>query len=678
MTPAGVPAPVQPGERWRSVLAWALALVLGQLTFLQLVEAGPAVGYQHLGSLGTLISTKPLLLGSYAGYAMAVLLGGWAMRGHWAAWAFPRRLALVLVVVFGSSSVLSASPVDYLVESALLFAVQLIAAVNLGLIAVMLPQSTAQRLGEASARWLGSDSSDGVARDGWAWAIGPAVVVLIVSALLAMTVYQRRPHIPDEVAFFLQAKYFAKGLLWMPAPAVPSGFGVDLMTIDGTRWFSAMPPGWPAVLAIGMAAGGPWLVNPILGAVNIVLAYAALRLILPQRTARIATLLLAVSPWHLFLAMSYMSHTFSLTLALVASLAVARAWRGGSAWWCLLGGGAIGFASVNRPLEGVALAMIFGAVTLGMLVGHRRLGPSLLLGLGTLLAGATGLAYNAAMTGHALTFPVEEYFRQVYGVGRYEIGFGPTRGLGWPGLDPLPGHGAPDVLINGLLNLFQVNTELFGWACGSIGLVVLALAWRRPRGVELLMLLSILVVIGLHSLFWFSGGPDFGARYWFLIIVPCVALAASGLRWLEGEEASRQGRAIAIVGILCIGSLGAFSPWRALDKYHRYRGMSSDGAAALAKSPEAAGGLILVAGRRFPEFASMASYNPVDVRVRTGTILAWDRDAATRAALMAAYAGRPVWRLLAPQAPGGAWSLDGPLGPDSALESPHSPERPTK
>ena len=666
-------------ERLPLVIGWSAALLVGQGLFLQLVNAGPSVGYQHLPNVRHLLDTQPLRLGLYAAYVAVVAMGaGRCLRRSRAhPVSLPRGLALVLIAVFGSSAALSASPWTYLLESTSLLVVELVALANVLLIAVTIPRPIATRLGAASARWLGDPSPERSAQGSWRWAVGPAAVVAVVSLLLALTVYQGRPHIPDEVAFYLQAKYFAHGLLWMPAPAVPTGFDVDLMTIDGARWFSAMPPGWPAVLAIGMALGIPWAVNPLFGALNIVLAYATLRLIVPQRTARLATLLLALSPWHGFLAMSYMSHTFSLTLALAAGLAMAHVWRGGSPWWCLVGGGAIGLASVNRPLEGVALALVFGAVALLFLLQRRQLLPGVLLAIGTLLTGALGLGYNAALTGHPLTFPVEEYFRRVYGVGRYEIGFGPTRGLGWPGLDPIPGHGVVDVLINAQLNLFQVNTELFGWACGSLGVVVLILVQGRVRGVERFMLLSILVVVGLHSFFWFSGGPDYGARYWSLIIVPCAVLAACAIRTIEGADVTRSGRVLAAVGALSISTLATFYPWRAVDKYDHYRGMSADGGALLANTPAAQGGLILVSGRRFPDFASMASYNPVDVGVGPGTILAWDRDAATRTALLATHRARPVWRLVAPQDANGAWSLRGPFRADSTASWLPFPEGPT-
>ena len=65
--------------------------------------------------------------------------------------------------------------------------------------------------------------------------------------------------------------------------------------------------------------------------------------------------------------------------------------------------------------------------------------------------------------GSALVFPAERYFDRTYGPGRYEIGFGPEKGLGWSGLDPYPGHGAIDVVVNSVLNGFMINVDLFGW-----------------------------------------------------------------------------------------------------------------------------------------------------------------------------------------------------------------------
>ena len=48
-----------------------------------------------------------------------------------------------------------------------------------------------------------------------------AAWAMAASGILAYLVYQGHPHIPDEVSFLLQARYFAAGKLAMAAPPVP-------------------------------------------------------------------------------------------------------------------------------------------------------------------------------------------------------------------------------------------------------------------------------------------------------------------------------------------------------------------------------------------------------------------------------------------------------------------------
>src|SRR5690606_10366434 len=130
------------------------------------------------------------------------------------------------------------------------------------------------------------------------------------------------PHVPDEVIYLYHARYFAAGMLTMPAPPVPEAFNIDLMTYEPTRWYSPVPPGWPAALSVGVLLGAPWLVNPVLNALNVLLASMLLHAVYDRRTARLAVLLLAVSPWFLFMGMNFMTHTFTLTCALAAAVAV--------------------------------------------------------------------------------------------------------------------------------------------------------------------------------------------------------------------------------------------------------------------------------------------------------------------------------------------------------------------
>ena len=59
------------------------------------------------------------------------------------------------------------------------------------------------------------------------------------------------------------------------------------------------------------------------------------------------------------------------------------------------------------------------------------------------------------------------------------------------------------------------------------------------------MLAVIAVIVGLHCFYWFSGGPDFGARYWYLVLIPCIVLAVRGLDVLSMLWQTRQTRRLA-------------------------------------------------------------------------------------------------------------------------------------
>ena len=74
---------------------------------------------------------------------------------------------------------------------------------------------------------------------------------------------------------------------------------------------------------------------------------------------------------------------------------------------------------------------------------------------------------------------------------------------------------------------------------------------------------------------------------------------------------------------LCLMSLVTFVPWRAVDKYHQFRGMRSD-VRDLANEHAFGESVVLVRGQRHPDYASAAVYNPVDLAAPE-TIYAWDR-----------------------------------------------------
>jgi hypothetical protein len=662
---AGRAAPRSVGWLTLALVGWSASLVL--------MDAPPEVAYQHL-RVASPDPVRSIALVICAVQLLTVLTIG---REHiaaivrWSRSSFqPVMLVAVALLLIAPAAVPSRDPGFYLAELGLSTLLQLLALVALVAAGRSLPAQAWTALSGAASRILGPAGSAGPRRvDGWVLRL--ALAVTLIAAILARFVYEAHPHVPDEVAYLLHARYLAEGMLTMPIPPVPAGFNIDLMHYEPSRWFSPVPPGWPMVLGIGAWFGMPWLVNPVSGGIAVVLTYLLLGRITDGRETRLTTLLLASSPWFLFMSMNFMTHTLSLVCALAAALGVAVSRQNGSWLPAFAGGLAVGATSLVRPLEGLVTALLLGFWSLGARGRHFRLAPSAALVAGTLITGLLDRPYNKLLTGSANVFPIMAYVDKYHLPGSNDMGFGPNRGLGWSGLDPFPGHGAKDVVVNAALNTAQTNVELLGWPVGAVVLVSLALILRgaKPRRSDWWFLAAIAAVVGAHSFYYFSGGPDFGARYWYLIIVPCCALLARGIGRLDESIASTTSsptmvRSVAL--LLMASTLLVYVPWRGIGKYRHYRGMRPD-VRQLARQHEFGRSLVLVRGARHPDYASAAVYNPIDLHA-DAPIYAWDASPEIRAALLRAYPDRPVWILDGPSLTGGAYSVvAGPLAPEAAL-----------
>jgi hypothetical protein len=282
-------------------------------------------------------------------------------------------------------------------------------------------------------------------------------------------------------------------------------------------------------------------------------------------------------------------------------------------------------------------------------VGGRRLSGFSILAFiaGTIVIAAVVLPYNRWITGSPTVFPLMAYYEEYFGPKSNSLGFGPERGLNWP-IDAFPGHSPLEALINANLNMFSINVELFGWITGSLLMVTLLLFSGTAKKSDYLMLAVIVAIFGVFSFYWFSGGPDFGARYWYLMIVPLAALTVSGIQFLEttfqwGTAGSGNAGARVMVLVLSLSLLALvnFFPWRALDKYYHYLGMRPD-IRYLQEKHEFGKSIVLVRGNVRPDYQSAWVYNPLDPYAN-GPIYAWDRNPKVRAEVLRAYPERPVW-----------------------------------
>ena len=632
-------------SNWKKSAFWFALALIGQAVALQMIEAGPLLRYQHYKPLNRLLTeTHPLLLIFLALQTVLVVAG---LRERWQgiqAWLRKnfngwQLFGIILGFVLTSATV---SRDIFTYGSEMIFAA-FVQAVNLATIVLMvwaIPQEKVACLAQMFKRLFGQPGVEDQERELEKrkskvanlldrFVILAALWVGVLAAGFSWFVYQSHPHIEDEVIYLYHARYFAEGALTVPAPPVPEAFSFYMIPYKAARWFSIFPPGWPAVLALGVLLGVPWLVNPVLASVNVFLSYLLLREIYSLRTARVAVLLLCLSPWFVFMSMNYMAHTFTLTCAALAALALVWARKTGRSIWALIGGCSAGMVSLIRPLDGLVVGGLLGIWAIGL--GDRRLKVSSILAfvLGTMVVAALVLPYNREITGSPSEFPLMAYYDKYFGPKTNALGFGPERGLNWP-IDPFPGHSPLDALINANLNLFSINVELFGWITGSLILVLILLFSGKIGGSDYFMLAVVVALPTVFSLYWFSGGPDFGARYWYLMLIPLVALTVRGVQFLETtfEAASGTGnqstRIMAAVLSLSVLALINFFPWRAVDKYYHYLGMRPD-IRYLQKKYAFGKSIVLIRGNLHPDYQSAWVYNPSDPYANL-PIYAWDEN----------------------------------------------------
>lgn len=665
---------------WRTSVLWGALSISGYVTALHLVDAGTAVLYQHLRpAVAPLSPTDWRIVGALAACVLTVAVGLAREANRVVPWIREHLGWARSLIVLATWACISASPLRNLEAFALEIALSTVLALAwLGavLLAVLsVPDDALERLAkgcrsilDAESTWLGLDRV----------AAGAAGFVFIAASTLVLWSWERHPHLSDEISFLFHATYFARGELSAPGVPIPELFAAYQIECRLDRCISVLQPGWPALLAVGVAAGAPWLVNPLLAGLNVLLFFAFVREIYDRRLARGAVLLLATSPWYLFLGMSFMNHQATLTGGLVAVLGTTLAVRGRSVAWAAVAGAGAGFTSLMRPMDGVIVAGV-ASVPLFFVRGSltRRSAALALFGIGTGAFGSLNLVYNHALTGNPFEFPVNRYLDELWGEGTNDLGFGPDRGVypRWAHMDGFPGHSPFQAVVNAALNVTALQVELFGWATGSFLPLLLLAVWYRLSRTDWLLVGWLVAINALYALYWFASGPDFAARYWFLAVVPLCALTARGLqelgrRAVGTQDARAQARLAAALALGVIQATLVFIPWRGTDKYYRYFNTGPDVRDALQEGSWPPG-VYVVRGANQPDYAAAMIYAAPDL-AGGRHVFVFDSLPDTEALVRRAYPDAAIRWLDGPSLTGGGYrvyaaarSARESLGPES-------------
>jgi 4-amino-4-deoxy-L-arabinose transferase-like glycosyltransferase len=398
----------------------------------------------------------------------------------------------------------------------------------------------------------------------------------LTSIWVSDSIFERLPHLEDEMTYLFQARMLARGEIFIqtpdPAYAYWQPFIIDcdpeidtaFNTHCAGRRFGKYPPGWPMWLALGVLVGAPWLINALFAGLTVLLVYRFGRDVFDISTGIAAALLLTFSPAAILLSGTFMGHSAALFFSL---LFVYSMWKLETpcrrVLWASTAGAALGMLLIIRPVAAAGIGAPFVLYSLGR-VSHAfiKVRPQffeilkslLILAVAALLIASLWPLVNALTTGN----PTANLYRMVWDYDR--IGFGPGHGI------LAQGH----TLHQGLNNL-QHDTacywrDLFGWtlspdpfrgtstllsnrlqcAPGTIGiswlLVPLGLVFFKPNSkhklpeVEdpgnypppqktiqgwvaarkwmFLLILASASLMAIHSTYWI-GAEVYSARYYF-------------------------------------------------------------------------------------------------------------------------------------------------------------------
>lgn len=337
----------------------------------------------------------------------------------------------------------------------------------------------------------------------------------LVANLISLFVFEHMPHIQDSISQLFQARIFATGRLHLTTPCFPDFFDYTHIINNG-YWYSQYLFLHSLFLLIGVFAGIPWIINPLLGALTIPAIYALGRKLYGERTGRLAGILACLTPFIFDMSSEYMNHSGALLFTTLFILFYFRTLDLGRWYDPLVAGLALGLVANIRPYTALAIGGPFAIYGLYRAVKEpRRLIPKFGL-MVILMAAVTSFifVYNWLTNGNPLLFG----YVVKWGPG-HEIGFGKS---GW-GAEHTPFRG----LINTGNDMNLMNKFLYEWPIPSLLPIAVLFAARTKNHKDWLLLASSVSLSAAYFFYWFHN-VCFGPRFLYESSACLILLTVRG------------------------------------------------------------------------------------------------------------------------------------------------------
>jgi len=333
------------------------------------------------------------------------------------------------------------------------------------------------------------------------------LTAVLFHGFIEWKIYRCFPITSDEFSYLFQAKVFASGHITAPAHPLQRFFDSAFIASSNGRLFSIMPLGWPLIMALWAWLGIPWLANPLISSLSVVLLYQIGSRAYSRGIGFWAALLMALSPFHAYMSGTFFAHPCSLFLTLLAlrvfmHLDREKASLRSYAVFGLLGA----IIAIVHHFDVFLVAPLMGLLGIRSITGRAGIRSRFVLCVAVMFGVflAFTLSSNHALTGSWSKVPYEAYLENQNFLGEIP----PTgRLVGIYSLLQLKTH-----LARLAAQILVLNIVLFPLAPLFAFLPVLLPTRTRW---DFIFLTCFLCMLLAYLFYLCGGGFQFGPRYYF-------------------------------------------------------------------------------------------------------------------------------------------------------------------
>lgn len=381
------------------------------------------------------------------------------------------------------------------------------------------------------------------------------LIFFVASAWIGVFLYQKTPLAQDTSAYLFQARIFAAGKFYAPAPPAPEFFTArgEMLAMKDGRWFQIFSPGLPLLLSVFVLLGMEWFVCPLLGALTLALWMQELRRTGSQSTAALFGLLFLFSPFLLLMSSTIMVHNPELFLSSAIIILSIRQSEDWTVRRSLLLSVLTAAAVLTRGFSILPFLAPVLALSLWTQIRKGVWNDAVLITIG-LFVGAGLLAFYQKETTGSPWIP-----GYLVKYSNYHYGFGPNL----EGMTHTPARG----LENTSNEILGLNFRLTGWQTGWLPfLISLILTVPRLKKWDIALALSC---VSITAFYYFFVIQDLvlGPRFVYVTAPILLLFICRSFESWENETAA----SVAITPALVLCSLLLFIPLGLADSIAIYR-----------------------------------------------------------------------------------------------------------